>query len=62
MIIDTLRVVDAPFVLIDGGPYRATDVVSIFTYRAGFQSFNLGYASASSFVMVAVMLVMAVVR
>jgi multiple sugar transport system permease protein len=60
-VIDTFRVFDVPFVLTGGGPYRATEVVSIFTYRAGFQSFNLGYASASSFVMIIVMLVMAVV-
>jgi len=57
--IDTFRIFDVVYLLTAGGPARATETVSIYVYRYGFQSFNLGFASAASFIMIVIMLVLA---
>ena len=57
--IDTFRIFDVVYLLTAGGPARATEMVSIYVYRYGFQSFNLGVAAASSFIMLLIMLVVA---
>ena len=49
------------YLLTAGGPARATEAVSIYIYRYGFQSFNLGYASAASYIMILIMLGVALV-
>jgi multiple sugar transport system permease protein len=51
-LIDTFRIFDVVYLLTAGGPARATETVSINVYRYGFQSFNLGYASAASYLMI----------
>lgn len=59
--IDTFRIFDVVYLLTAGGPARATETVSIYVYRYGFQSFNLGFASAASYVMIVIMLVLAAI-
>lgn len=58
-IIDTFRIFDVIYLLTAGGPARMTETVSIYTYRYGFQSFNLGFASAASYIMILLMLIVA---
>ncbi len=58
-LIDTFRIFDVVYLLTAGGPARSTEMVSIYVYNYGFKSFNLGYASAASFSMVLIMLVIA---
>jgi multiple sugar transport system permease protein len=58
-LIDTFRIFDVIYLLTAGGPARATETVSIYVYRYGFQSFNLGYASAASYTMIIIMLLIA---
>ncbi|MCS6907871.1 MAG: sugar ABC transporter permease [Anaerolineales bacterium] len=58
-LIDTFRIFDVVYLLTAGGPARATETVSIYIYRYGFQSFNLGFASAASYVMILIMLAIA---
>jgi len=60
-LIDTFRIFDVIYLLTAGGPARATETVSIYVYRYGFQSFNLGFASAASFIMIAIMIGIAAV-
>ena len=60
-VIDTFRIFDVIYLLTAGGPARATETVSIYVYRYGFQSFNLGFASASSYIMILIMILIAVV-
>lgn len=55
-VIDTFRIFDVIYLLTAGGPARATETVSIYVYRYGFQSFNLGYASAATYIMILIML------
>ncbi|MCX8061333.1 MAG: sugar ABC transporter permease [Anaerolineales bacterium] len=57
--IDTFRIFDVIYLLTAGGPARVTETVSIYVYRYGFQAFNLGIASAASFIMLLIMLVIA---
>jgi multiple sugar transport system permease protein len=57
--IDTFRIFDVVYLLTAGGPARVTETVSIYIYRYGFQSFNLGVSAASSFIMLLIMLVVA---
>lgn len=57
--IDTFRIFDVIYLLTAGGPARVTETVSIYVYRYGFQSFNLGIAAAVSFIMLLIMLVIA---
>ncbi len=58
-LIDTFRIFDVIFLLTAGGPARATETVSLYVYTYGFKSFNLGYASAASYAMILIMLVIA---
>ncbi len=60
-LIDTFRIFDVIYLLTAGGPARATETVSIYIYRYGFQSFNLGYASAASYSMIFIMLFLAAI-
>ena len=56
-IIDTFRIFDVVYLLTAGGPAHATETVSIYVYNYGFKSFNLGYASSASFIMITIMIV-----
>lgn len=47
---DSLRLFDNVYILTRGGPGNATETLSYFIYRTAFESFDLGYASAISFV------------
>lgn len=50
--IDLFRIFDVVFSLTGGGPYNATETISLFAYRQGFASFNLGFASAVSYLLI----------
>ena len=39
------RIFDVVFSLTGGGPYNATETISLYAYKQGFASFNLGFAS-----------------
>jgi multiple sugar transport system permease protein len=60
-VIDTFRIFDVVWLLTAGGPAHATETVSIYVYNYGFRSFNLGYASAASYIMIFIMLGIAAV-
>ena len=47
---DSLRLFDNVYILTRGGPGNATETLSYFIYRTAFENFDLGYASAVSFV------------
>ncbi|HKI47835.1 MAG TPA: sugar ABC transporter permease [Desulfobacteria bacterium] len=58
---DLLRLFDAVFALTGGGPQSATETVAYYIYRTGFQTFRIGYASATSLVVWATIFVIAFV-
>ncbi|MDZ5696536.1 sugar ABC transporter permease [Chelativorans sp. M5D2P16] len=47
------------FIMTRGTPGGSTETISYFIYRIGFKTFNFGYASAASFVMLVITLVAA---
>ena len=49
--IDTFRVFDKVYALTGGGPGNATETISLYIYREGFNYFHLDRAAAASVVM-----------
>jgi len=47
------------FIITKGGPGGATETISYFIYRTGFKTFNFGYASAASVVMLILTVIIA---
>lgn len=60
--IDLFRIFDVVFSLTGGGPYNATETISLFAYRQGFASFNLGFASAVSYLLILVLVIILAVE
>ena len=48
---DTLRIFDQIFIMTGGGPANATETLSLYIYRHGFRFYNIGYATAMSFLL-----------
>jgi multiple sugar transport system permease protein len=55
--IDAFRVYDIIYMTTRGGPVDATQTLSWQIYDAGFRSFDLGYAAAYSWLMLAIVLI-----
>jgi multiple sugar transport system permease protein len=51
-----LRAFDLIFVTTRGGPGRVTETISVYLYKVGFSQFNLGYSSALSVILLALIL------
>jgi multiple sugar transport system permease protein len=56
--IGAFQVFDSAYLLTQGGPAHATTTIVYFIYTAGFENFRMGYASASAYVLLALVLVM----
>jgi multiple sugar transport system permease protein len=57
-----LQDLSAPYLLTDGGPADATRVFSLEVYETAFVELNIGYASALSFLMFIVILVVTLIQ
>ena len=55
-LVEALKIIDIPFALTAGGPGRANETFSIFIYRTAFTGFDVGYASAASFLFLIIVL------
>lgn len=60
-IIGAFQVFDQIYVLTDGGPANATTMMTYEVYRAAFQNFRMGLASAQSVVLFGFLLVMTLI-
>ncbi|MBW2059076.1 MAG: sugar ABC transporter permease [Deltaproteobacteria bacterium] len=56
---DLLKFFDGVFALTKGGPQSATETVSFYIFRTGFRTFNIGFASAASVIVWAIIWVAA---
>lgn len=56
-VIESCKMFDVIFSLTGGGPGRASEVFSLYCYRIGFKFFDLGYASALSYIFLIIMIV-----
>ncbi|MPZ11425.1 MAG: ABC transporter permease subunit [Kiloniellaceae bacterium] len=52
--IDSFKIFDKVYALTGGGPGQATETLSMYVYRLGFQYFDVGLASATAVVMVVI--------
>ncbi len=49
--IDIIKIFDIPFILTGGGPGKATETISIYIYLLGFRYLRMGYATAVSYLL-----------
>lgn len=59
--VDALRTFDLIYLLTQGGPGIATEVVSMFIYRWGFRHFKVGFTSAASILLFVLTLVVCLI-
>lgn len=59
--VDVLRTFDLVYLLTQGGPGTTTEVLSMFIYRYGFQSFDMGLTSAASMILFVLTLLVCIV-
>lgn len=59
-VVDSFRIFDTIFGLTRGGPGRATEVISIYTYKTGFSLFKLGLSASQSFMLLLLTLLVAI--
>jgi multiple sugar transport system permease protein len=56
-LIDSFKTFDAIFVMTNGGPGNATEVLSLHIYRTGLPFMNVSYAAAMSYLFLIIMVV-----
>ncbi|MCX6090964.1 MAG: sugar ABC transporter permease [Candidatus Atribacteria bacterium] len=56
-LIESFKIFDVIFSLTGGGPGTATEVFSLYTYRTGLRFFDFGYASALSYLLLAIVMI-----
>lgn len=56
---DAFRAFTKVFIMTNGGPGRASEVLSLYAYRLGFSRFQIGYATAVSMIMLFAIIVAA---
>ncbi|HEY0187233.1 MAG TPA: sugar ABC transporter permease [Cellulomonas sp.] len=62
LVINAFQVFDQAYVLTQGGPGNSTLTIVYYIYNQGFGSLKMGYASAMSFVLAALILLVSVVN
>jgi multiple sugar transport system permease protein/lactose/L-arabinose transport system permease protein len=56
------KIFSEPFVMTNGGPGNGSLTIVQYIYREAFQNFNLGYASAASYVLVGIIMVLSYIQ
>ena len=54
-VVETFKILDIPFSMTSGGPGMATQTYSFYIYLTGLRNFNIGYASALAYILLAIM-------
>lgn len=57
-IVDSIKVFDVVYTLTAGGPGTTTEVISLFIYRTCFRFFRMGYASALSWILLIITVIL----
>lgn len=60
--IGSFKIFAEPYILTNGGPLRSSMTIVMFLYIKGFEQFRLGYASAISYVLFAIILVLSLLQ
>lgn len=53
-VVGTLKAFDGPFIITNGGPGYATELLSLYMYKKAFNSMDYGYGSALAILMVVI--------
>lgn len=61
-IINSFMVFDQIYIMTEGGPGRATNVLVYHIYRESFQNYNLGYASAMAYFLFVIIMVVTLLQ
>ncbi|NUQ90639.1 MAG: sugar ABC transporter permease [Glycomyces artemisiae] len=61
-LIASLRIFDQMYLMTSGGPNRATEVAIHYIYISGFEGYRIGYASALSYVLFVLILLVSIVQ
>lgn len=56
-LVDAFKIFDVPFSLTSGGPGTATRTLTFYIYTQGLRNFDLGYASAMAYFLLAITMV-----
>jgi len=56
--IDLIRIFELPYIMTQGGPGNATEVVSLYIYRVGFKFWDMPLAASLSFLLLIIMVVL----
>jgi len=59
--IDIIKIFDLPFILTGGGPGKATETISIYIYLNGFRYLRMGYATAMSYLLLVLTVILSTV-
>jgi multiple sugar transport system permease protein len=59
-LIASLRIFDQMYLMTGGGPDRATEVAIHYIYISGFEGYRIGYASALSYVLFILILIISI--
>lgn len=57
--IDSFKLFDLVYILTRGGPVNSTETASLYTYKVGFNFFNMGEASAMSYFLLIIVTILA---
>ncbi|GAB3236016.1 sugar ABC transporter permease [Glycomyces halotolerans] len=60
--IASLRIFDQMYLMTGGGPNRATEVAIHYIYISGFEGYRIGYASALSYVLFVLIMIVSIVQ
>jgi ABC-type sugar transport system permease subunit len=58
---DAFRVFDVVYIMTKGGPAMRSDVLSFFAYRTAFTELSIGKATATAWIMTAILLFLALI-
>jgi multiple sugar transport system permease protein len=61
-LIAALQAFDQIYVLTGGGPYRTTETIVMQVYQSGFKDLDLGFASALSYVLLIITLLLSLIQ
>ena len=57
--LDAVKFFDIVYAMTRGGPGTSTETVSLYIYRTGFQYFRMGYTAAATYILLAIVSVLA---
>ena len=60
--ITSFQVFDIVYVLTSGGPLGSTKVLVFYVYEQAFQFFEMGYASAISYILFAILFILTLIQ